>query len=196
MEIQSSQDPIELFKEWLALASKTEDTYPEAMSLATVNAEGQPSARTMLLKAVNDEGFSFYTNMKSRKNEDLAENPKAGLCFHWKSQKRQVLINGHVKLVPDVTADEYFKSRDYLSKVGAWASHQSEELASRAELEARVEEYKAKFKDGEVPRPPHWSGYILVPEQIEFWQEGEARLHDRFLFSKTANSWDLCRLNP
>ncbi len=196
MEIKSSQDPIKLFKEWLDKATKTEDNYPESMSLATVNAEGQPSIRMMLLKAVDNKGFYFYTNMKSRKGGDLTVNPKASLCFYWKSQKRQVRVEGHVELTPAPIVDAYFKSRHYLSRLGAWASEQSKKLGSRAELDDRVDEYKAKFKDGDVPRPPHWSGYILVPDKIEFWQEGENRLHDRFLFAKTKANWDLCRLNP
>ena len=196
MEIKPSQDPIELFNEWFKLAEETEPGLPEAMSLATVGADGQPSVRMVLLKGVDNKGFSFYTNMESRKGGEIKNNPKVALCFYWKSQDRQIRVEGEVELLPAPIVDAYFKSRHYLSRIGAWASEQSKALKSRAALEEKVKELEVKYKDGDIPRPPHWSGYRVVPKKIEFWQQGEARLHDRFLFSKTADGWDLCRLNP
>jgi pyridoxamine 5'-phosphate oxidase len=196
MEINSFQDPVELFQEWLKAASKTEPNDPEAMALATVGGDGQPSVRMVLLKSVDKKGFSFYTNMESRKGRELAENPRAALCFHWKSQLRQVRVEGKVEVVPAPLVDAYFKSRHLLSRLGAWASKQSQPVGSRSELEASVREYEEKFKGQEIPRPPYWSGYCVVPEKIEFWQQGEGRLHDRFLFTREGSGWSLCRLNP
>ena len=196
MEINSSQDPIELFQEWLKEASKTEPNDPEAMALATVGKDGQPSVRMVLLKGVGQKGFSFYTNMESRKGRELADNPQAALCFHWKSQLRQVRVEGRVEVIPAPLVDAYFKGRQLLSRLSAWASRQSQPLESRCELETRVKEYERKFSGQEIPRPPHWSGYCVVPEKIEFWQQGDGRLHDRFLFTRTGEGWSLCRLNP
>ena len=196
MEINSSQDPIELFQEWLKEASKTEPNDPEAMALATVGKDGQPSVRMVLLKGVGQKGFSFYTNMESRKGRELADNPQAALCFHWKSQLRQVRVEGRVEVIPAPLVDAYFKGRQLLSRLSAWASRQSRPLESRRELETRVKEYERKFSGQEIPRPPHWSGYCVVPEKIEFWQQGDGRLHDRFLFTRTGEGWSLCRLNP
>jgi pyridoxamine 5'-phosphate oxidase len=196
MDIPRGQDPFELFQNWLKDARKTEPADPEAMALATTNAQGQPAVRMVLLKDAGPEGFTFYTNMESRKGRDLAENPRAALCFHWKSQSRQVRIEGTAEAVPAPLVDAYFKTRHALSRLGAWASRQSQPLQNRAELEGRVAELEKKYKDQEIPRPPHWGGYRVVPEKIEFWQEGEGRLHDRFLFTKTAGGWDLTRLNP
>jgi pyridoxamine 5'-phosphate oxidase len=196
MDIPRGQDPVELFQNWLKDARKTELADPEAMALATTNAQGQPAVRMVLLKDAGPEGFTFYTNMESRKGHDLAENPRAALCFHWKSQSRQVRIEGRAEAVPAPLVDAYFKTRHALSRLGAWASRQSQPLQNRAELEGRVAELEKKYKGQEIPRPPHWGGYRVVPEKIEFWQEGEGRLHDRFLFTKTAGGWDLTRLNP
>lgn len=196
MEINSSRDPIELFQEWLAEAGRSEPNDPEAVALATVSKDGQPSVRMVLLKGVDQNGFFFYTNMESRKGRELAGNPKAALCFHWKSKLRQVRVEGMTEVVPAPLADAYFKTRHYLSRLGAWASRQSQPLENRQALEAAVKKYEEQFEGQEIPRPPHWSGYRLVPEKIEFWQQGEARLHDRFLFTRSGGGWVLCRLNP
>lgn len=196
MEILPSQDPIELFQAWLAEASKTEINDPEAMALATCTKEGLPSLRMVLLKGVDKEGFRFYTNMESRKGRELASNPNAALCFYWKTTQKQVRVEGPVKTVPAPLADAYFKTRHYLSQLGAWASKQSQPLKDRAELEDRVKNLEQEYKGKDIPRPPHWSGYIVVPEKIELWQLGQGRLHDRFLFTRTKTGWDLARLNP
>lgn len=196
MEIGSSQDPVALFQEWLQAASRTESVDPEAMALATAGDDGQPSVRMVLLKGVDRQGFCFYTNMESRKGRELAINPKAALCFHWKSQKRQVRVEGSVEAVPAPLVDAYFKTRHVLSRLGAWASRQSQPLASRAELEAQVDAYQKKFAGQDIPRPPHWSGYRVVPRKIEFWQQGEGRLHDRFLFTREGEGWFFERLSP
>jgi pyridoxamine 5'-phosphate oxidase len=196
MEILRDQDPIVLFKEWLAAATETEPNDPEAMALATVDAAGRPSVRMVLLKGVDNDGFRFYTNMESRKGRELAGNPHAALCIHWKTKRRQVRVEGKVTVSPAHAVDAYFKTRHALSRLGAWASKQSEPLSSREELEERVRLYAQKFKGDEVPRPPHWGGYILSPEKIEFWMEGEGRLHDRFVFTRLSKGWDVIRLNP
>lgn len=196
MEILRGQDPIVLFRNWLDIAKKTEPDDPEAMALATVGEDGRPSVRMVLLKEVDDKGFTFYTNMESRKGRELAQNPYAALCFYWKSQARQVRVEGKVETVPAPLVHAYFKTRHYLSRLGAWASAQSQPLASREELEARVRDLEKKYGTEDIPCPPHWSGYRTVPEKIEFWQQGEGRLHDRFLFTKTKAGWNLTRLNP
>lgn len=196
MEILRSQDPLALFGNWLADARKAEPNDPEAMALATVNASGQPAVRMVLLKNMGPEGFTFFTNMESRKGQDLAENPRAALCFHWKTLNRQVRVEGRVETVGAAESDAYFRSRHPLSRLGAWASRQSQPLKSREELEARVAALEKQYAGQEIPRPPHWGGYRVVPSTIEFWQEGKGRLHDRFLFTKTADGWELTRLNP
>ena len=196
MEILRTQDPIELFKEWLTEAAASEPNDPEAMSLATVSAEGRPSVRMVLLKGVDETGFRFYTNLESRKAKELSHNQNAALCLHWKTLRRQVRVEGKVQQVPAWAVDAYFKTRHVLSRLGAWASRQSEPLATRDELEERVRMFSKKFKDQEIPRPPHWGGFLVVPDKIEFWMEGEGRLHDRFLFSRLKDGWDLTRLNP
>jgi pyridoxamine 5'-phosphate oxidase len=196
MEILRTQDPIELFKEWLTEAAATEPNDPEAMALATVSAEGKPSVRMVLLKGVDNEGFRFYTNMESRKGRELAGNPNAALCIHWKTKRRQVRVEGKVTVAPAWAVDAYFKTRHILSRLGAWASQQSQPLSGRGELEARVKNYAEEFKGKDIPRPPHWGGYILSPEKIEFWMDGEGRLHDRFLFTRQKDGWDVVRLNP
>ena len=196
MEILRDQDPIELFKEWLAEAAKSEPNDPEAVALATVSADGQPSVRMVLMKQADQNGFRFYTNLESRKAGEISHNNKAALCFHWKSLHRQVRVEGLVSRLPHAEVETYFATRHPLSRLGAWASQQSRPLASRAALEARVEEFAGKFKGQEVTCPPHWGGFILNPQKIEFWQEGEGRLHDRFVFSKAGDAWDLTRLNP
>jgi len=196
MEINPAQNPIALFEEWLAEASKTEPNDPNAMALATVGADSKPSVRMVLLKSVDQRGFCFYTNMESRKGGELANNPNVALCFHWKSKTQQVRAEGKVEPVSAAEADAYFKSRHPLSRLGAWASRQSQPLASRKELEDRVVSFEKKFAGQDIPRPPYWTGYRVVPQKIEFWQEGQFRLHDRFLFTRTEDSWTMVRLNP
>lgn len=196
MEILRSQQPIELFREWLTEAAAKEVNDPEAMALATVGPDGRPSVRMVLLKGVDEQGFRFYTNLESRKAGELFHNRKAALCLHWKSLRRQVRVEGTVEQLPGEAVEAYFRTRHPLSRVGAWASQQSRPLESRAALEARVEEFTQKFKGQEIPCPPHWGGFIVRPDKIEFWQEGEGRLHDRFLFTRQEAGWGLARLNP
>lgn len=196
MEILRSQDPISFFQNWLSEAAASEPNDPDATALATVGADGLPSVRMVLCKGVDAKGFRFFTNSESRKGKELAAQPYAALCFHWKSLLRQVRVEGRVEKLADADADEYFSTRHPLSKLGAWASRQSQPLESRTALEARVAELAEKYKGQDIPRPPHWWGYLVVPAKIEFWQQGEGRLHDRFLFTRTGEGWDVARLNP
>jgi pyridoxamine 5'-phosphate oxidase len=166
------------------------------MTLATATPEGVPSARMVLLKGVDARGFVFYTNMTSRKAKEINANPKAALCFHWKSLRRQVRVEGAVETVSDGDADAYFAGRARVSQLGAWASKQSRPLKGRFELEARVAKYTAKFNIGPVPRPPFWSGFRLVPECIEFWEDRAFRLHMRFVFRRLDGGWTLEELYP
>ena len=190
--------PLPLFQRWLAEAGEAELNDPTAFALATVDAAGQPSVRMLLLKGASEAGFVFYTNMNSRKAGELRGNPKASICFHWKNLCRQVRISGSVTLVSDEEADAYFASRDHASKVGAWASLQSSAMASRGEFEQRVMEYRAKYPEGsDVPRPPHWSGWLLQPAEVEFWLNADARLHERLLYTAQADgSWSQALLYP
>jgi pyridoxamine 5'-phosphate oxidase len=176
-------DPFALFAEWLAAATASEPNDPNAMALATVDAGGLPDVRMVLLKGFDRDGFVFYTNLESRKGEELATVPKAALCFHWKSLRRQVRVRGHVRPVTPEEADAYFASRPRLSRIGAWASQQSRPLESRFALEKAVALYTARFAAGAVPRPPHWSGFRIVPLEIEFWRDGAFRMHDRARFT-------------
>jgi pyridoxamine 5'-phosphate oxidase len=196
MEILRSENPIVFFQNWLNKAMETEPNDAEAMALATVLADGSPSVRMVLLKGIDQDGFRFFTNMESNKGRELAAQPKAALCFHWKSLLRQVRVWGDITPLPAEEADEYFATRHPQSKLGAWASQQSRPLESRETLINRVKEYEDKFSGGDVPRPPYWGGYLVKPQRIEFWQQGDARLHDRFLFTKIKDGWDLTRLNP
>ena len=196
MEISPLQDPIELFEEWMKAASQSELNDPDAASLATVGKDGQPSVRMILFRNVDKKGFYFHTNMKSKKGRELTENPRVAICFHWKSLLRQVRIEGKVESVPAPTVEAYFKTRYLLNRISAWASRQSEPLSSRNELEDRVKKYEQKFQGQEVPLPPNWVGYCVIPEKIEFWEQSKGRLHDRFLFTKTEHNWNMCRLNP
>lgn len=189
-------NPIDLFQQWLDAARITEPNDAEAMALASVGADGQPSVRMVLLKSVDEKGFLFFTNMESRKSHELAVFSRAGLCFHWKSKLQQVRVEGVAEWASDAEADAYFSTRHPLSRLGAWASRQSQELASRSELEERVKGFEKKFEGQEIPRPPHWGGWRIVPSKIEFWQQGEGRLHDRFLFTRTVGGWRVVRLNP
>ena len=167
-------------------------------ALATADKSGKPKVRMVLLKGFSDDGFTFYTNFNSSKGKDLKENPKASMCFHWKSLLRQIRINGKVSLVSDQVADEYYSSRAYESRIGAWASKQSEELNSREQLLKSIQDYKKKYSNKlDVPRPSHWSGWILSPDSIEFWLDGENRIHQRLKYIKSKdNSWKKVLLNP
>jgi pyridoxamine 5'-phosphate oxidase len=196
MDEVRSRDPIDLFREWLAEAEAEEPNDPNAMCLATVDAAGRPSARMILLKGLDQRGFAFYTNLESRKGEELLANRNAALCFHWKSLRRQVRVEGPVEAVTPEEADAYFHSRARISQIGAAASQQSQPLDSRATLEARVVEIEARLMGAEVPRPPNWSGFRLVPKAIEFWKDGPYRLHDRILFTREGMEWRTERLYP
>ncbi len=191
-----SEDPIALFKRWLAEAEKTEPNDPTAMALATVAEDGTPTVRMVLLKALDERGFVFYTNLESRKGRHLAATPKAGLCFHWKTLRRQVNVHGPVRPVDDAEADAYFATRDRGSQIGAWASKQSQPLAERFELEKRVAKFTAKFHIGKVPRPEFWSGFRVDPQRIEFWEDRPFRLHDRLVFNRAGNGWRTEKLYP
>jgi len=191
-------DPLALFAEWLAEASRSEPSDPNAMTLASVDAEGLPDARTVLLKGFDDEGFVFYTNLESAKGLELKANPKAALLFHWKSLRRQVRIRGTVSQVPDAEADAYFATRARDSQIGAWASAQSRPLPEPHALEKAVAAYALKFGAGRPPRPPHWSGFRLQPLAMEFWRAGRFRLHRRTMFARpTAKAqWSVTALFP
>jgi pyridoxamine 5'-phosphate oxidase len=189
-------DPFQLFDEWFAEAQASEPNEPEAMTVATTGADGQPSARMVLLKAGGPEGFTFYTHEQSAKGADLAENPRAALLFHWKSLSRQVRIEGMVERVSAAEADAYFATRARDSQLGAWASDQSRPLDSRETFERRFEEAKLKFDGRDVPRPSTWGGYRVVPERIEFWTARQHRLHERRLFFREGEGWSEGLLYP
>ena len=189
-------DPFALFDEWFAEARASEPNDPEAMALATADSDGRPSVRMVLLKGHGPQGFVFYTNQRSRKGEELLENPHAALLFHWKSLRRQVRIEGTVSIVAGDEADAYFASRSRDSQLGAWASDQSSSLPSRAEFEKRYEQMRAKFDGVEVPRPPYWGGYRVTPQAMEFWSDRPHRLHERRLFSRGSQGWTEGLLYP
>ena len=191
-------DPIELFKVWMDEAKKSEPNDPNALSLATSNKDNLPSVRMVLLKEFNQKGFVFYTNLNSQKGNELKENPNAAMCFHWKSLLRQIRISGKITQVEDSIADQYYNSRGYDSRIGAWASKQSKELKNRDELENSINEFKKKFNDkNNVPRPDHWSGWNLSPIRIEFWLDGDSRIHERlnYTIDKSGN-WIKSLLSP
>ena len=192
------KDPMQLFKVWIDEAKKTEPNDPNAVALATSNKKNLPSVRMVLLKDFNENGFVFYTNLNSQKGIELKENPNASMCFHWKSLLRQVRISGSVSLVSDKVADQYYNTRGYESRIGAWASKQSKVLSSRDELINSIEDYKKKFDDqNNVPRPSHWSGWNLSPLTIEFWLDGDSRIHERLKYSKDNDGiWTQSLLSP
>ncbi len=183
-------DPLTWFETWLASAKASSEREPTAMSLATVDDRGQPMVRIVLLKGVDRKGFVFYTNLGSRKGRQLRGQPRAGLCWLWKEEGRQVRVEGPVKPLADEEADAYFSTRPRGSQIGAWASRQSKALESREALEARVQEVKARFEGRAVERPPHWSGYRVVPTRVEFWEIGDHRLHDRWEFERQGPGWN------
>ena len=191
------EDPFIVFKQWMSEAEKNEINDPNAFALATVNESHQPDVRMVLLKEFNKKGFIFFTNLNSKKGTDLKKVPKASMCFHWKSLLRQVRISGDISLIPDNEADKYFYSRPYLSRIGAWSSNQSKPMETRDAFLNKIEEYKNKFTDqNNVPRPKHWSGFLLSPNKIEFWKDVEGRLHQRLEYFKDFNSWKKQILYP
>jgi len=189
-------DPFSLFETWFAEARETEINDSNAMTVATADADGQPSARMVLLKGHGPDGFVFYTNQQSRKAGDIAENPKAAILFHWKSLRRQIRIDGQISTVANDLADTYFATRSRDSQLGAWASDQSRPLADRATFEAKFAEMTERFEGGDVPRPPHWSGYRLTPARFEFWQDRAHRLHERRTFVRDGDEWTEGLLYP
>lgn len=195
MELETTQDPIALFRVWMKDAEAEELNDPNAVALATATADGGPSVRMVLMKQLDERGFAFYTNSESRKGVELAQNPRAAMCFYWKSLRRQVRVEGVVTELPAAEADEYFHSRSRMSQLGAMASEQSRRLKSREMLEARVLAWEAQYPEG-IPRPEYWKGYLLWPERVEFWVNGVDRLHDRFLFLRVEDGWLKERLFP
>ena len=191
-------DPIDLFQVWMNEAKKTEPNDPNAVALGTSDHNNFPSIRMVLLKDFSKDGFVFYTNLNSKKSNDLKNNPKAAMCFHWKSLLRQIRINGVVQKVSNKVADEYYNSRGYESRIGAWASKQSAELNNRDELLSSIENYKKKYNNKDkVPRPDHWSGWNLMPTSIEFWLDGDSRIHERLKYIKDdAGNWSKSLLSP
>jgi pyridoxamine 5'-phosphate oxidase len=190
-------DPFARFKEWLAEAEASEPLEPNAMIVATATPDGRPSSRAILLKGVDARGFVFFTNKESRKSEELAANRQVALLFHWKSLMRQVRIEGVVEPVTDAESDAYFASRPRISRLGAWASAQSRPLDERLTLERRLAEYEAKYPGEDIPRPPYWSGYRVLPDSFEFWQNMPFRLHDRTIYTRSEDGgWAIGKLFP
>lgn len=196
MDADGSSNPIKLFESWFEEAEAKEPDIPNAMSLSSANSEGRVSSRMVLLKAYDRRGFVFYTNIGSRKGRDIAENRSVALLFHWKSLKRQIRITGAADQVDGEEADTYFASRSRGSQVGAWASRQSDHLRSRDLLEDAIREFEKEFADKAIPRPPFWTGYRVIPHEIEFWDEGEFRLHNRILYSLEGSEWSKSLLYP
>ena len=187
---EDEQNPIVLFKKWFAVAEKSEINDPNALSLATSTSEGMPSVRMVLLKGLTEKGFVFYTNFNSKKGSDLKKNPKASMCFHWKSLRRQIRISGKTVVVDNKEADEYYNSRAYGSRIGAWASSQSQTMNNRNEYINKIKEFEKKYPDQKnVPRPPHWSGWRVEPDTIEFWLEIKNRIHERLNYRKENGKW-------
>ena len=197
-DFAEADEPLRLFAAWFAEAKRAEPVNPEAMTLATVDGNGMPNARMVLLKGFDEHGFVFYTNLASVKGRELTDAPKAALTFYWKSLQRQVRVRGTVEAVSSQEADAYFATRSRMAQIGAWASNQSTALESRLAFEKAIARFTAKFGVGAVPRPPHWSGYRVVPQEIEFWQERPFRLHDRIAFRRDDPTapWNKTRLYP
>ena len=194
---KDEDNPFKLFEEWFNLAKEKEPNDPNALALATSDKEGNPNVRMVLLKGFSEKGFVFYTNLNSPKSKALFANPKASMCFHWKSLLRQIRIFGSIENVSDKEANDYYNSRKYGSRIGAWASKQSTTLKNRDELLSSIEKYKKKYPDtNEVPRPEHWSGWRLIPNEIEFWLDGENRIHERLKYKYERNKWDKFLLSP
>ena len=191
-----SQDPLEQFEHWFAEAKRAGVEVPEAMTLATADGQGVPSARMVLLKGAGEDGFVFYTGYGSRKSEELEQNPRAALVFYWRRLGRQVRVEGSVKRVPEAESAAYFATRPRGSQLAAWASRQSRPLGSRDELDRRYAELEREYEDRDVPLPPHWGGYRLRPEAIEFWEHRENRLHDRIRYTRAREGWKVERLSP
>ena len=194
---KDEDNPINLFREWFNEAKKSEINDPNAVALGTIDYKGYPSVRMVLLKDYNDDGFVFYTNFNSDKSKAIKKDPKISMCFHWKSLLRQVRIVGLASKVSDKEADKYFNSRSYESRIGAWASNQSSILIDRKDLLNSINNYREKFlNEDKVPRPNHWSGWRLKPEEIEFWLDGENRIHERLKYIKNKNIWEKVLLSP
>jgi pyridoxamine 5'-phosphate oxidase len=189
-------EPHALFEEWLAEAEQSEINDPNAMALATVDADGMPDVRTVLLKGHDKRGFVFYTNFEGAKGQQVLATRKAALCFHWKTKRRQVRARGNIELVSDEEADAYYNSRHPQSRLGAWASDQSRPLKDRQTLVDKLAHFEEKYGTEDIPRPPHWSGFRILPDTIEFWQDGEFRLHDRVVFTPAGDGWTTQRLYP
>jgi pyridoxamine 5'-phosphate oxidase len=194
--LKTTGDPIAFFQEWLAEAENSGIILPESMTVSTCSTQGRPSSRVVLLKQVDPKGFIFFTNYGSHKARELDANPYAALLFHWNMLQRQVRIEGKIERISTEESNAYFQSRGRGSRIGAWASHQSEELTDRDTLLQRVKFFEKKFAGKEVPLPKFWGGYRVIPERIEFWQGKADRLHDRFVYTATDNSWQVKRLNP
>jgi len=195
-DARPGDDPIALFHDWFAAAQRAGLLLPEAMTLATATPEGVPAARLVLLKGVSAQGFTFFTNYESRKGQELAANPRAALAFHWPILQRQVRVEGPVERLSPEESNAYFQTRPRGARIGAWASRQSESLSSREELDRRVREADRRYPGEGVPRPPFWGGYRVIPERMEFWQGRVNRLHDRLLFERRGDGWEVARLYP
>ena len=195
-ESEVVSDPFELFERWMRAALQADLILPNAVALATADSEGRPSARMVLLKGLDERGFVFYTNYESRKGRELTINPRAALVFHWAELERQVRVTGSVERVPHAESEEYWGSRPRASQVSAWASRQSEVVRDRSVLDEAVREVEESYGDGEIPLPPAWGGYVLAPEEIEFWQGRLNRLHDRLRYVRVDEGWKLERLSP
>jgi len=195
-DFTEAEEPLDLFAAWLADAEQSEPNDPNAVALASVDEAGLPNVRMVLLKGFDARGFVFYTNFESAKGREVLGAMKAAMCFHWKSLRRQVRLRGPVEVVSDAEADAYYQSRPRGSRIGAWASKQSRPLESRFALEKAAAEYTARYAIGEIPRPPYWSGFRIMPETIEFWHDRPFRLHDRVQFRRVARGWEKVRLYP
>ena len=194
---EETDNPIDLFKKWFAKAEETEINDPNAVAVATSDKENQPSVRMVLLKGLNDKGFVFYTNFNSKKGSDLKINKRASMCFHWKSIRRQVRIIGIVEKVTEKEADDYYNSRPYKNKIGAWASSQSQVLDKRETFLENIKKFEKQYPDEKnIPRPPHWSGWRLIPKEIEFWLDGEGRIHERLNYKRSNGKWSKELLYP